>query len=98
MPDAAVVRDSCAFREADLLKRVFGIEALRCQCGKTMRVLAAITEPTMAQRILVCMGLPSRAPPLAPASSSGSGGDSWLEELAAADFDQTPPDDWGSAA
>jgi len=83
---------------ADLLKRVFGIEALRCPCGKPMRVLAAITEPTVAQRILVCMGLSPRAPPLVPASSPDPAADFWLEEPAAADFDQTPLDDWGSGA
>jgi len=43
---------------ADLLQRVFGIEALRCECGHSMRVIAAITEPTVAKRILECMGLP----------------------------------------
>jgi hypothetical protein len=80
---------------ADLLQRVFGIEARRCRCGETMRVMAAITEPAVAQRILACMGLPPRAPPLVPASSPGSVADSWLEEPAAADFDQTPPADWG---
>lgn len=32
-----------------------------------MRILAAINEPAVAQRILACLGLPVRAPPLAPA-------------------------------
>ena len=32
-----------------------------------MRILAAINEPAVAQRILECLGLPARAPPLAPA-------------------------------
>ncbi len=50
---------------AELLKRVFGIEALRCPCGKQMRVLAAITEPEAIRAILDCLNLPSRAPPLA---------------------------------
>jgi hypothetical protein len=52
---------------AELLKRVFGIEALRCSCGNQMRVLAAITEPEAIRAILDCLNLPSRAPPLAPA-------------------------------
>ena len=81
---------------AELLKRVFGIDALRCECGKPMRVLAAITEPAVAKRILACMDLPSRAPPLPPAHGPGSGATSWPEETGAADFDQTAPDDdWG---
>ena len=79
---------------ADLLQRVFGIQALQCrQCRKPMRVLAAITEPTVAKRILDCMGLASRAPLSRPARASGSAADPWLEEHAAEDFDQTPPDE-----
>ncbi len=59
-----------------------------------MRVIAAITEPTVAKRILECMGLPPRAPPLTPARTSGSASDPWLEEAEAAGFDQSPSDDW----
>ena len=80
---------------SDLLQRIFGVDALRCPCGRRMRVLAAITDPAVAQRILVCMGLPPRAPPVVPASSPDPVVDSWLEGPAAADFDQTRPDDWG---
>jgi len=79
---------------ADLLQRVFGIQALQCECGKSMRVIAAITEPTVAKRILECMGLPPRAPPLEPARTSGLAADSWLEEAEAGGFDQSPPDGW----
>ncbi len=77
---------------ADLLKRVFGVEALRCECGHSMRVIAAITEPTIASRILKCMGLPPRAPPLELAHTSGFAADPWLEEPA--DYDQSAPDNW----
>jgi hypothetical protein len=53
---------------ADLLKRVFEVDALRCPgCGGRMRMLAAITDPSVARRILECLALSSRAPPLAPA-------------------------------
>jgi hypothetical protein len=82
---------------ADLLQRVFGVEALRCKCGHSMRVLAAITDPKVAKRILECMGLPPRAPPLTPARASASVAEPWLEEPAA-DFDQTPAHDWDSGA
>ena len=38
---------------------------LRCpDCGGRMRVLSAITDPSVAARILECVGMPSRAPPL----------------------------------
>jgi hypothetical protein len=55
--------------------------------------IAAITEPTVAKRILDCMGLPPRAPPLTPACTSGFAADPWLEDTEAGDFDQSPPDD-----
>jgi hypothetical protein len=83
---------------SDLLKRVFGIDALRCPCGNSMRVLAAITEPAVARRILACMGLPARAPPLTPPSLPELAVGSWSEECQTADFDQTPPADWNSDA
>jgi hypothetical protein len=63
-----------------------------------MRVIAAITEPTIAKRILACMGLPPRAPPLEPARTSGLASDPWLEEAESASFDQSPPDDWDAGA
>ena len=54
---------------ADLLKRVFEVDALRCPaCSGRMRLIAAITDPSVARRILECLALPPRAPPLAPAN------------------------------
>jgi hypothetical protein len=54
---------------AELLQRVFDIDALRCpRCGSTLRVVAAIEDPDVARRILECLELPARAPPLAPAA------------------------------
>jgi hypothetical protein len=56
-------------RWAELLKRVFEIDALRCpRCGSTLRLIAAIEDPVVARRILECLELPARAPPLEPAS------------------------------
>lgn len=53
---------------AELLKRVFEVDALRCpDCGGRMRWIAAITDPSVARQILECLSLPPRAPPLAPA-------------------------------
>jgi hypothetical protein len=31
---------------------MFEIEALQCECGTSIRVIAAITEPTVAERML----------------------------------------------
>ena len=50
---------------AALLQRVFEIDALRCpRCDSTMRLVAAIEDPDVARRILECLKLPVRAPPL----------------------------------
>ena len=89
---------------AELLQRVFEVDALRCpKCGGRMRVLSAITDPTVAGRILRCLSLPARAPPLAAANEearvSGQAGDEWFGEVPAFDFDQSPPTgDWESSA
>ena len=91
-------------REVQYEQRSFEVDALRCpKCGGRMRVLSAITDPTVAGRILRCLSLPARAPPLAEANEgarvSGQAGDEWLGEVPAFDFDQSPPTgDWESSA
>ncbi|MFN0318088.1 MAG: IS91 family transposase, partial [Burkholderiales bacterium] len=53
---------------ARLLKRVFDIDIEHCpQCGGRMKIIAAIEEPPVIVRILAHLGLPTRAPPRAPA-------------------------------
>ncbi len=86
---------------ADLLQRVFEIDALHCPaCGGRMRILSAITEPEVARRILECLDMPSRAPPL----GKPKGGPAELPREESApdlpwdvdpgfDFDQSRPDD-----
>jgi len=54
---------------SELLRRVFAIDALKCDCGGRMRILAAIDQPEVIRAILECLGLSSRAPPLTPARS-----------------------------
>lgn len=50
-----------------LMMRVFALDVLQCQrCGGRLRILAAIHPPETTRKILVHLGLPSRAPPLAP--------------------------------
>jgi hypothetical protein len=57
-------------RWAVLLQRVFAVDALHCpRCGGTLRLLAAIEDPSVARSILECIGLPVRAPPSAEAPS-----------------------------
>lgn len=54
---------------SELMRRVFEIDVLLCpRCEATpMRILAAIHPPTTTQAILRSLGLPTRAPPVAPA-------------------------------
>lgn len=53
---------------ADLLKRVFAVDVLQCpRCGGRMQIIAAVTDLEAAKRILACIGLPARPPPLVPA-------------------------------
>lgn len=57
-------------RWAALLQRVFEVDALRCpRCASTMRLIAAIEDPAVAERILTCLKLPARAPPLGGATA-----------------------------
>lgn len=73
---------------AELLQRVFELDALRCpRCGGRMRVLAAITDAETARRILKCLSLPARAPPLRPHRAS---------ELALSRSDEGPVLEQGS--
>jgi len=54
---------------AALLSRVFEIDVLKCpDCNGRLRILAAIHPPVHTRKILECMGLPSRAPPIAGAA------------------------------
>ena len=53
---------------AELLKRVFEVDVLECpDCGCRMRILCAINPPDAIRKILDCLGLPSRPPPISPA-------------------------------
>jgi hypothetical protein len=84
---------------ADLLQRVFEVDALRCPgCGARIRVLSPITDPDVARRILDCHRKPSRASPLA---ASAPRAEERLEEPsseldwgddAGFDFDQSRPE------
>ena len=49
---------------SELLRRVFAIDILACPCGGRRKVIAFITNPNVARKILDHIGLPS-APPQA---------------------------------
>ncbi len=51
---------------ADLLKKVFAVDVLACpDCGGRLKLVAFITEATVACRILDHLGLDSQGPPVA---------------------------------
>jgi hypothetical protein len=63
---------------AQLMTRIFGVDVLACpRCGARMRILAAIHPPDAIRKILVCLGLPSRSPPIAPAIANPDAGHRW---------------------
>ena len=54
---------------AYLMMRVFQMDVLKCErCGGRMKIISSIHPPDTTRKILECLGLPSRAPPLAPAA------------------------------
>jgi hypothetical protein len=56
------------------MARIFELDVLACpRCGAKMRILAAIIAPDAIRKILSCLGLPTRAPPVAPALSACDG-------------------------
>ena len=53
---------------AELLKRVFAVDVLRCgNCAGRRQVIALITDPDPIHRILTHLGLAAQPPPIAPA-------------------------------
>lgn len=56
---------------ARLLKRVFEIDIEHCpNCGGELKIIAAILEQPVIEKILTHLGLQARAPPRAPARGS----------------------------
>ena len=52
---------------ARLLNRVFDLDLERCGCGGKLKIIAAIEEPAVIERILTHLGLSAQPPPRAPA-------------------------------
>ena len=49
---------------AELMKRVWDVDVLKCPCcGGKMRILCAINPTDAIRKILECLGLPCRPPP-----------------------------------
>ena len=61
-------RQPARISRARLLKRVFEIDLEHCpNCGGELKIIAAILEAPVIERILTHLGLQARAPPRAPA-------------------------------
>ncbi len=53
---------------AQLLKRVFDIDIEKCpECGGKVKIIAAIEDPKVKEKILTHLGLDSSPPPIWPA-------------------------------
>ena len=60
------------------MRRVFAVDVLECaRCGGPLRILAAVQSPEAIRKILDCLGLPSRAPPIAPPAIHDDGELQW---------------------
>ena len=50
------------------MRRVFAVDVLECpRCPRPMEILAQISPPDTTRKILQCLGLPARPPPIAAA-------------------------------
>ena len=82
VPPPASHTESCGHRDSSekekpharnyswsqLMARIFAVDVLECpRCGGRICILAAIEDPAVARKILDCLGLSSRPPPVAPA-------------------------------
>jgi len=68
---------------AKLMKRVHGIDVLKCPCGGTRKVMSYVTDPEKIREGLERLGLSGGAPKIAKARRPAQ------EEI----FDQTPDSD-----
>ena len=80
-------------RWAQLLQRVFAIDALQCpRCGATLRLPAAIVDPAVARAILDCIGSPAKSPPQSePPAQLEAEETSEADDAAPFDFDLPSP-------
>ena len=70
---------------ADLLKRVYDLDALACpKCGGRLKMISLIMQKDVVRRILVSLGLPCEPPVLARARAPTL-------------FDDPPPADYDAA-
>jgi hypothetical protein len=74
----STVRHPRNYAWAELMRRVWEFDVLACACGGRLRILSSIHPPETTRKILDCMGLPSRPPPIAPARPEPSLDPAWI--------------------
>ena len=67
---------------ADLLRRVFADDVLRCPCGGRRTVVAVVTVVAVARVVLATLGLPTELATFAPARGPPQG-DLWFDDASA---------------
>jgi hypothetical protein len=78
---------------AQLLKRTFKIDVLKCdKCGGRIKLVGAVFDQPTIKTTLRALGLPVRAPPIAPARSRQLQGCDNNNDWAGADVDYDWPD------
>jgi hypothetical protein len=63
---------------AELMRRIWEFDVHACPCGGRLRIISAIHPPETTRKILECMGLPSRPPPIAPARPEPQLDPAWI--------------------
>jgi hypothetical protein len=77
-PVKSATRHPRNYAWAELMRRVWEFDVLACECGGRLRILSAIHPPETTRKILDCLGLPSRPPPIAPAIPEPTLDSAWL--------------------
>lgn len=76
------------FLWADLLMRTFQVDVLECPgCGGRLELVAVVFDRPTIETTLIALRLPTRAPPIAPARSTGLFGDDWGDTPTATEWD-----------
>jgi hypothetical protein len=77
-PAKSATRHPRNYAWAELMRRVWEFDVLACRCGGRLRIISAIHPPETTRKILECMGLPSRPPPIASARPDSTLDPVWI--------------------
>ena len=60
-------QDTRRYDWAQLMRRLYEVDVLRCPCGARRQIIAWLTDPPVVAAILRCLGLPTQPPSIAKA-------------------------------